>query len=115
MNEEKDFLNGLAQRIVNAFVEAENDAIADLSENDGRYKAMRREMLRLREAYPAVGNVLECGGAIILSVEEHEALLRYLDLKRRTLDRERMRLCFLGCKNRIVRPEEPTKAGVDSR
>jgi hypothetical protein len=96
MSVEQDSYYNLAERIEDAFLEIDSDITTNLKKTDSEYAAMRRESLEMQQNCPAIVHALEGSGAISLTADEHEALLRYLDLERQIEDIERKKLYFRG-------------------
>ena len=95
MDEHDSYFN-LVERIEDAFLEIDNDIIADLSKADAEYAAMKKEILRLQSDFPAISKIMEGKGAISITAEEHAALSRYLAVKSSMEDMERKRIYFRG-------------------
>ena len=57
---------------------------------------MRRETSQMQKDYPVIVKLLEDEGAISLTDDEHEALIRYLNLERQIEDLERKQIYFRG-------------------
>jgi hypothetical protein len=99
MDEKTEYLTNLAERTEEFFSKTEEETIADLERNDKNHAALLRKASELEKKHPIIEKILREGGAVSMTAREHEALLRYLDLKRRIGARERMRMYFRGCED----------------
>lgn len=86
----------LGQRLEKDFPEIENDIIANLEENSEEYAALHRQLSALKKQYPAVCKLLEDGGEVYLTAEEHATLKQIAQLRFRLDDLERRQLYFRG-------------------
>ena len=93
-----DFSNyyNLAERIEDAFPEIDSDTCADLRNNDSEYINLCCEAVKLQQDFPVIMQIIEGGGAVSLSAEEHGALTRYLGVKHDMEDIERKAIYFRG-------------------
>ena len=96
MSMDQDSYYNLAERIEDAYPEIGSDITTDLLESNGEYAAMRRETNQMQKDYPVIVKLLEGNGAISLTADEHDTLVRYLDLERQIEDMERRQIYFRG-------------------
>jgi hypothetical protein len=92
----KDYQRDLIARICDTFPEIDGGIAVGLRKTDENYAALWRETLKLQEDCPAIVKVLEGSGGASLSADEHRTFLRYLGLKRRMEDAERLHIYFRG-------------------
>ena len=71
----------LARRVEDTYQEVDSDACVDLRENDEEYSKLWLESIKLQDDFPVIEQVVDGNGEVSLTGEEHEALLRYLELK----------------------------------
>ena len=86
----------LPSRIEDAFPEIESDITMDLMETNEEYAALNDEISDWKKKHPFIDKVMEGSGEIHLTAEEHEALAKYLSMKFRAEDMERLHLYFRG-------------------
>jgi len=55
-----------------------------LKENHSQFEAILNEQSQLADEYPAIGPFLDGEDAMELTAEEHQAVIKYLDLRERT-------------------------------
>jgi len=100
MSADYDTYCNLAERINITFPEIDNDICMELSNNDSEYNKMRHELGELQDAFPIIILLIEgCGGTakpVKITIEEHEALLRYISLKSEIEYIERKQIYFRG-------------------
>ncbi len=82
----------LGQRLEKDFPERENDIMADLRERSEEYAGLYRQLSELKAQQPAVCKLLEDGGEVRLTAEEHAALKQIAQLRFRLDDLERRQL-----------------------
>lgn len=86
----------LPERLSEQFMEIDSDVVMDLSETNPEYAALKQRMKALSRQYPFINNLLENGGEIQLSAEEHKVLNEYFCLYMRADNMEREQLYFRG-------------------
>jgi hypothetical protein len=96
MNEKNDFFFNLVERIEESFLEIDSDICADLRENDSDYAEMWQEIINVQNDFPIILTITDGEGAVTMSAEEHEAFIRYLQLKNDTENAERKQIYFRG-------------------
>ena len=97
MSENQDNHYNLMKRIEDAFPEIDNEICLDLRENNGEYARLKDEIIKLQEDFRNIRHITDGnGGEVSLSAEEHEALVRFLDLKHEMEDMERKQIYFRG-------------------
>jgi hypothetical protein len=96
MSAEHDAYYNLAERIDDAYPEIDSDITTDLQENDAEYAGLRREARQMQQDNPVIVKLLDGSGAMSLTADEHEVILKYLDLQRRIEDVERKQVYFRG-------------------
>ena len=96
MSAEHDAFYNLAQRIEDAYPEIDSDIITNLNKTDSEYASIRRDAAQIQQDYPVIEKILEGSGPVSLTADEHEALVRYLDLERHIEDAERRQIYFRG-------------------
>lgn len=79
----------LGQRLENDFPEIENDIIADLQESSEEYDGRHRQLSEPKKQHLAVRKLMEGGGEVCLTAEEHAALKQIVQLRFRLDDLER--------------------------
>jgi len=88
--------NSFIERIEDGYIEIDSEVTIDLKKFDAEYADMWHEMLQIQADFPMIVSVLEGTDAISLTADEHKALRRYLDLKRKIDMRERQQIYFRG-------------------
>ncbi|MCL2153876.1 MAG: hypothetical protein FWH57_13180 [Oscillospiraceae bacterium] len=96
MSIEHDACCNLAERLDDVFEEIDSDTCTDLRKNDGEYAEMWHEAIRLKQEFSVIEEVTEGSGALSLSAEEHNALIRYLALSNSMENAERKQIYFRG-------------------
>ena len=100
MSEKRDYYYNLMERIDDAFSLIDNDICLDLRKNNSEYAKLRDEIIKLqedfREDFRNIRHITDGNGALCLSADEHEALIRYLDLKHDMDNMERKQIYFRG-------------------
>lgn len=86
----------LPARLEADFPDMESDIITDLQENNEDYAAIKAKIAELKRQYPVIDKVMEKGGEISLTAEEHAALAEYLHLLFKLSDMERLQIYFRG-------------------
>lgn len=86
----------LASRLEDAFPEIDNDIVTDLRENSEDYADLQQRISDMKQQYPVIMEVMEGGGEVHLSAEEHDAFVQFLRLRRKLDDMEREQLYFRG-------------------
>ena len=86
----------LADRIEESFSEIESDITVDLRENNEEYRSLYNSTSELKAKHPFIQKVMEGGGELTLSAEEHEVLARFFKLQFRLENMERQHIYFRG-------------------
>lgn len=99
MSVDYDTYCNLAERIDKAFPEIDDDICVDLGKNSSEYVTKRKELGRLQDDFPVIVLLTEgceVTKSVSISVEEHEALLQYYNLKNDVDYMERKQIYFRG-------------------
>ena len=86
----------LPSRIEDGFAEIESDIMIDLRDTNEEYAILQRQLSELKQQHPFIDKIMESDGAINLTADEHDVLLRYLHLHRKMDDMERLHIYFRG-------------------
>lgn len=86
----------LPSRIEGGFAEIDSDIMIDLRDTNEEYASLQEQISNLKQQHPFIDKIIEGGGEIHLSDEEHAVLLRYLHLSRKMDDMERLHIYFRG-------------------
>jgi hypothetical protein len=86
----------LAQRITDTFPEIENDITVDFRESNDEYADLYQKISVLKAAHPIISKIMEGGGDISLSAEEHKAVTEFFRLQFKLESMEREQLYFRG-------------------
>lgn len=86
----------LPSRLEDTFSEIESDIIMDLRENSEEYADLQSRISEMKQQHPFITKVMEGGGEIHLTAEEHTTLTEYLHLKFKLEDMERLQIYFRG-------------------
>jgi len=93
----------LPKRIDEAFSEIDSDTCMDLRSINSEYDKLCLQSIKLQDDYPVVANIVEIGrkgiGTLTMSEEEHEALMKCLDVKNDMAIMERKHLYLQGHKD----------------
>ena len=86
----------LSQRITENFSEIDNDVCVELLHTDEEYASLYDKSDNLQGLHPFIMKVLEDAGEINLTIEEHNILLEYLNIKIEMDSIERRHIYFRG-------------------
>lgn len=86
----------LADRIADSFPEIESNITVDLRKTDEEYASLYQNISDLKSKHPFISKVMEGGGELSLSAEEHEILTRFFKLQFRLESMEREHIYFRG-------------------
>ena len=86
----------LASRLEDTFSEIENDILADLENANEEYTDLQDRISEMKRQHPFITNIIDGGGEIHLTAEEHTILTEYLHLKFEQEDMERLQIYFRG-------------------
>lgn len=86
----------LADRISDSFSEIESDITVDLRKSSEEYDFLYQSISDLKAKHPFISNVMEGGGELSLSAEEHEILAKFFRLQFRLESMEREHIYFRG-------------------
>lgn len=86
----------LPSRLGDTFADIENDIVNDLRESNSDYAELREQISDLKQKNPFIDKVLNGTGEIQLTEKEHAELIRYLRLKFKLDDMERLQIYFRG-------------------
>lgn len=86
----------LPSRLEDAFSDIESDIIMDLRINNEKYAILRDKVSEMKQQHPFIDEVINGGGKIHLTDEEHTALAEYLHLLFKLADMERLQIYFRG-------------------
>ena len=95
---EHDKYTNLAERLDDVYPDIDNDICEYLRKNDGEYKELWREHVKLQEDFPIIAKITESviTEPVTLSPEEQRALAQYLSLKNDMENIERKQIYFRG-------------------
>jgi hypothetical protein len=96
MDANQSLCRTLPERVKDAFPEIDSDICTGLRGRDEGYAALFHESDRLQADCPAIMKVLDGEGEVSLTADEHAALVRYLAVKQKMEDMERLVIYFCG-------------------
>lgn len=86
----------LPSRIEDGFAEIDSDIMMDLRNTNEEYAILQKQLSELKQQHPFIDKIMEGGGAINLTADEHDVLLQYLHLYRKMENMERLHIYFRG-------------------
>ena len=91
-----NIFTGMVEDLEDNFLEISSGVTASLRDTDEEYAALFDRRLELQKRFPCIQSVLEGGGAVSMTAEEHAGLLEYLEVIGDMENTERLRLYYAG-------------------
>ena len=86
----------LPERIKKSFSEIDSDIANDLRKSDAKYAELLQQVSDLKKRSPFIDRIMEDGGEISLTAEQHAELVHCLALCQRMEELERLHIYFRG-------------------
>jgi hypothetical protein len=96
MNMNDNIFSGMTENLEDNFQEIASGVTDSLRDTDEGYSALFDKRLDLQQRFPCIQAVIEGGGAVSLTAEEHAGLLEYLAVVGDMENIERLRLYYAG-------------------
>lgn len=92
----------LPTRIKKDFSEINSNIVMDLYKTNKQYAELQNDVSELKKQYPFIDRIIEEGGEMNLSAQEHNILIQYFQLSRQMENMERKHIYFCGQKDIIA-------------
>lgn len=86
----------LPSRLEDEFPRIDSDIVMNLCDTNEEYAEMFHQVSELNQQYPFIEKLIDGSGELHLTVEEHDAFVRYFSLVRRMEAMERLQIYFRG-------------------